>query len=160
MEPNKTNENIGGYNLANLLNTSIGSYNKNKVVTLSFKIHDIIHIDNTEIMKLIFFNGITVRLMKYANDDNNPVATFDLIDEEKKEILTKSDKEYIGGLGLADTFFKMNYITQWEIPTFTTLCRSFVLGDVETIKDLISHHHLKFSKESEWHLKNELGIDT
>lgn len=154
-----TNQKVGGYGIANLLNNNTFITKKNHIVNLSFKLKNLIVYEDTEIMLLEFFNGIIVRVMKYDNDDSQPVATFDLVNDETKEILMKADKEYIGGLGIADIFFRMKYITQWEIPVLTKLCRGFVLGDVDVIKLLIKDYHLRISKESEWYLKNTLGLD-
>ena len=154
-----TDQKMGGYGIGNLLNNELFVTSKSKVVTLSFEIQDIAEIDGNEILKLKFFNGLTVRIMKYENEENQSVATFDIVDEEKKEIITRGNKEYIRGLGISELFYGMNMITQWEIPVLTHLCLGFIHGDAEIIKDLIKNYHLKFSKKAEWYLKMKLGIE-
>jgi hypothetical protein len=154
-----TDQKVGGFGVGNLLNNTSFISSKSKVVTLSFDIRDIVEIDDSEILKLNFSNGFTVRIMKYDNELNQAVATFDIVDEEKREIITKSNKEYIRGLGISDTFYGMNMITQWEIPILTKLCLGFVHGDVEAIKDLIKNYHVKIDKKAEWNLRMKLGLD-
>lgn len=150
---------VGGYGVTNLIDSDIFLSKNDKVVNLSFEIKDIVEIDKSEILKLLFFNGLTVRIMKYENEKNQSVATFDVIDEKKKEIVAKSNKEFVRGLGISEFFYSVNMITQWEILVLTRLCLGFIHGDTDILKDLIKNHHLKFSKESEWYLKMKLGVE-
>jgi len=145
------NKNIIGFDLNNL-------FDNKKTPSLSFIIKDIEVLDNNEILKLLFFNGLVVRIMKFKKHNNKACATFDIVDDEKKVILLKTDKVFIGGLGIAEIFYKMNYITQWEIPIMIMLCRGFVFGDVDVIKNLIKNYYLKISKENEWRLKDKIGF--
>ena len=66
--------------------------------------------------------------MKYTNDNAQSVAVFDLVDDNKKEIILKTNTEYVGGLGIADIFLRLGYITQWEIPVLIKLLRGFIFG--------------------------------
>ncbi len=150
---------VAGYGIGNLL--SDGNFiATHKNPTLSFRIYDILMIDSDEIMKLEFpkIKNAIVRLMKYTNDESQPVAVFDIINTETKQIVLTSDKEYIGGLGLEHFFYEAEMITQWEIPILSKLCRSFVMGDIETIKLLMNEYYLKFSDDNAVKLKNSLGI--
>lgn len=153
---------VGGYDISDLLGSDVFMSPKIRTPKLSFEIKDIININGSEILKITmtkFGSGtLTVRVMKYRNDDGKPAATFDVVDEEKKEIIIKADKEYIGGLGMEKFFFQYGMINQWEIPIFLKLCRGFVLGDQEIFRILVQEYNLKFSKDAEWNLKNRLGI--
>lgn len=152
-------EKMGGYSVGNLLSPDLFITAKRNV-TLSFCLHDIEVIDGQEIMKISFprTKNILLRVMKYMNDDDQPVAVFDVVDIDTKKIVISGGNEFIGGLGIEHVLFKANAITQWEIPVFSKLCRSFVLGDVETIKLLITDYYLKFSDKNAVKLKNSLGI--
>lgn len=151
-DTSKTNS-IIGFDLNNLLS------NKNKKTPkLSFIIKDIEEHIESEILKLLFFNNYVVRIMKFNDREGKACATFDIVDEEKKVILIKTEKIFVGGLGIAEIFYKMNYITQWEIPIMIMLCRGFVFGDVDTIQNLMKNYYLKISKENEWKLKDKLGL--
>lgn len=143
---------IIGFDLNNLFS------NKKKNISLSFKIKDIDDSNDMEVLKLEFFNDLVVRIMKFNNNEGKASATFDIVDDEKKEILIKTNKIFVGGLGIAELFYKLNYITQWEIPIIIRLCRGFVFGDLDSIKDLIENYYLKISKQNEWKLKDKLGL--
>ena len=75
--------------------------------------------------------------MKYENEKEQPVAIFDIVHEGKKIIIAKIDEEFIRGIGIAEFFYKLNMITQWEIPILTKLCIGFVHGDPDIFKLLI-----------------------
>ena len=109
-------------------------------------------------LKLVFINNMLVRIIKYTDKDGHPVATFDVVNEAKKTIILNTRKEFIGGLGIAEIFYKIKYITQWEIPILLKLCRGFVMGDTDVIHNLITNFYLKISEENVWHLKNKLGL--
>jgi len=155
---NPMNNKVGGYDVANLFSGNTFFSNKNKVPTFSFKIQDIAEIQGDEILKLKFSNTALVRVMKYANENNQPIAIFDIVDEEKKQIVVNTDKEFIGGLGISPILYEMNFITQWEIPILEKLFRAFVLGDPEALRVLIKDYHVEISSESEWRLRHKLGL--
>lgn len=150
---------VGGYQVNNLLSSNL-FMTRNKNIILSFEINDIVSVDGEEIMKLAFprLPGIVVRVMKYMNEELQPVAIFDVVNLQTKEVLLTHDKEFIGGAGIEHLFYQSEMITQWEIPILLKLCRAFVLGDVETIEHLIKDYYLKFSDESAVRLTNKLGI--
>lgn len=154
-----SNQKVGGYQVGNLL-SSDQFLTQNKVPRLSFDIFDITTVENKEILKLKFpkIKNLMVRFMKYNNADGYPTLVFDMVDTEKKTIVLDADKEFIGGIGTGGIFFDMNIITQWEISIFEKLCRSFLLGDIETIKTLMTDYYLKFSDENAVKLRNSLGI--
>lgn len=154
----KETRTVGGYDLNNLLNSKTFFAEKDKSPRLSFRLHDIVMINDSEILKIKLSNGIVVRMMKFKNAESFPCATFDLVNEETKEIISKSDKVFVGGLGIADLFFKKHWITQWEVPIMIKLCRGFVLGDKEIFRILITDYNLKISKDADWYLRNELGL--
>lgn len=155
----KTDQKIVGFDLVNLLEKNTFISRRLNIVNLSFEINDIVSIAGNEIMKVRFHQqGIIMRMMKYKDSDDRPVATFDLVDESSKSIKFVSDGEFIGGIGMEEFFYQTDMITQWEIPIFLKMCRGFVLGDVETFQNLVENYHLKFSRENAWHLKNILGI--
>jgi hypothetical protein len=85
---------------------------------------------------------------------------FDLVDEDKKEIVLASSKEFVSAFGMDDYFFKTGLITQWEIPVFNQLCRGFIFGDSESFLNLVNVYNLKFQKDVEWKLKILLGISS
>lgn len=149
---------VGGFDTNNILNNDI-FIKKSTKFNLSFKLQNIEIIDGFEIMKLIFSNNIIARIMKYTNDNSQAVAIFDLVDDNKKEIILKTNTEYIGGLGIADIFLRLGYITQWEIPVLIKLLRGFIFGDIDIFKKMITKYNLKISKDAEWYLKSELGLD-
>ena len=158
MADNNINSKIGGFDLANLFGGAPFISSKSKSTTLSFEINDIIEHNGGEILKLLFFNDLTARLIKYNNAKGMPCVSFDIVDESTKDILLKTDKDFIGGLGIAAAFYELNFITQWEIPLLERLCRSFVLGDIETIRDLVMTKHLRISRDAEWRLRLKLGL--
>jgi len=147
---------FGVYNLLNQDNAFIPI--SSRVVTLSFELNDIEEIDGTEILKLLFFNGLTVRIMKYFNDKEQAVAIFDIVEENKKILVAKIDREFVRGIGIAEIFYDLKMITQWEIPILLKLCVGFVHGDIDTYRTLIKEYHLKISKNSEWYLRMKLGL--
>lgn len=40
-----------------------------------------------------------------------------------EEIILKTNTEYVGGLGIADIFLRLGYITQWGFPVLIKLLR-------------------------------------
>lgn len=155
-----TDQKVGGYNVGNIFDNNLFITKKRKVINLSFEINDIVETqNNSEILKLLFFNSFTVRIMKFQNSKGSPSSTFDIVDELNKIILLKTEREFIGGLGIAELFYKMDFLTQWEVPIFAKLCRAFVLGDPEAIRNLMKDYHVKISKNTEWNLKIKLGLD-
>lgn len=146
-----------GFDLNNLFDR--GAFSKKNTVKLSFLINNIEMINDTEILKIGMIDNKMIRLIKFNDEEDRPSSSFDLIDESKKQIILKTDRSFVGGLGIAEIFYELNYITQWEIPIFIKLCRAFVLGDIETIRLLVTNFNLQFSNENKWYLKDKLGIE-
>jgi len=160
-----TNENLGayqkvaGYSTNNLFNNNVFITRQiSKKTSLSFKIYDIEITNSMEILKISFNNDLVARLMKFTDEHDRACATFDLVDESKKIILLKTTKIFIGAIGISDIFYAMNYITQWEIPIFTKLCRGFIFGDKDCIRGLITKYNLKIEDKNEYRLKDHLGL--
>jgi len=158
----KSNQRVGGYDVVNFFDDTVFMSKRNKKPELSFIIKDIVVVDGNEILKLLFLkkNGLVARIMKYTNEDQKPCMVFDLVDEDKKEIVLASSKEFVSAFGMDDYFFKTGLITQWEIPVFNQLCRGFIFGDSESFLNLVNVYNLKFQKDVEWKLKILLGISS
>ncbi len=159
MEQDKfiTNQQVGGADIANLLSNHTFITQKNKQPSLSFSLNNILNIKGDEILKIELNNTLIIRLMKDTYE-SIPVITFDIVDDEKKEIIIKSDKLFSGGIGIAELLFKHKFITQWEIPIFTKITRCFLFGDKDELRKIIEKYNLKINQDAWWHLKNELGI--
>lgn len=159
MEQDKfnTNQQVGGADIANLLSNNNFITQKNKQPTLSFSLNNILTINGSEILKLELSNTLIIRLMKDLYE-STPVITFDIVDDKKKEIVIKSDAFFSGGIGISELLFKYKFITQWEIPIFTKICRCFLFGDIDELRKIIEKYNLKINQDAWWHLKNELGI--
>jgi|688.fasta_scaffold291333_3 hypothetical protein len=148
-----------GYDIGNL-STQNKSFIKSKTKNpLSFKIKDIETVGNSsEILKVLFSNGLVARIIKFTDKENRASSSFDIVDELKKEILVNTDKSFTGGTGIAESLFKINFISQWEVPIFTKLCRGFILGDPESIKKLMFDYNLKITEDTEWKIKEIIGV--
>ena len=88
MEQDKFNnpQQVGGADIANLLNNTNFISQKNKQPRLTFSLNNIVKINSSEILKLEFSNKKIIRLMK-SLDGLTPVISFDIVDDEKKEII-------------------------------------------------------------------------
>lgn len=145
---------IGGYNSQNFSSNIFIS--SNNTPTLSFKIFDIVVYGEKEILKIIFNNNLIMRLLKF---DENGIAssTFDIVNEETKSIILKTDKHFNGGIGIAENFFDLKIISQWEVPILELICRGFVLGDKSAIKNIIKKYGLKIADQNLYKVKDQLG---
>lgn len=153
------NQKVAGYTVNNLTDGNIFITKKiSNISNLSFKLYDIEMKNGSEIMKIVFKNGAVIRVIKFMDEAERASAVFDIVDEINKIIVMKSQKTYVGGIGIADMLYGLNFITQWEIPILTILCRGFVLGDRESIRNLIKLYSLKIEMNNEYRLKEYLGI--
>lgn len=156
---NKKNESfkIGGYNTAKLSEDNFFA-SKTKEAKLSFKLIDIVEINNSEIMKfkLNRINKVA-RIMKFFDEETKqPTLMFDIVDEEKKEISLKSNKMFYYASGLGSFFASHDFITQWEVAPFEKICRAFLLGDKHNFLELIDEFNLKMTISAEHYIKHEL----
>lgn len=154
---NDMSQKVGGIDIANLLTNTSFISKKNNQPKLSFALNNIITIDGSEILKIELQNKNIVRLMKVL-ENNVPSITFDIVDDVKKEIVIKSNKLFSGAIGVSELLFTHGFITQWEIPIFTKICRCYLFGDTDTLRDLIEKYNLKINQDAWWHLKTTLGI--
>ena len=147
-----------GYDVNNFSNTMFLTQ-KSKAWDLSFKIFDIVETGEYEIMVLLLYNGLHVRLSKFNDENGMASSTFDIVDEQKKKIIMNTDMEFVSGVGIAESFFDMNIITQWEIPILMKLCRAYILGDKYAIHELIKNYNLKIATTHEHKVKDILKVE-
>ncbi len=151
-----TDSNIGGYNLRNMADSAIFVSDK-KTIKMSYRIHDIDFVGDTEIMKLKLSNGSICRIMKFLDPKSKqPSLMFDVVDDIKKEIISKSPQIYYNGIGLSGTLVDNQLIGQWEIVPTDKISRAFLYGDKNTLLDSLEEFNIKLSKSADWHIRNEM----
>lgn len=148
---------IGGYSVGNLTDKNIFFADEKNKIKLSFNIHDIAIIENSEILKLKLGNNLICRILKFTVEESNVSAlTFDLVDESKKSIEFKADKLFYNAMGLGLFLFEFKQITQWEITVIDLLCRAFIFGDQTAFLNTINTFNVKLSQSADWFIKNKL----
>ena len=156
MESNKTS--AKGYSVQPLSENKIIFTPINNKPKPSFRIEEITNVSGSEIMKLLLGNVLICRIMKYEENDEfkTPMVTFDLVDMEKKSIISKSTKGFPNGVGIGAFLFEHNQISQWEIIVLDLLSRAFLFGDQTDFKKTLKQFNIKVSEQVDWFIKNQL----
>jgi hypothetical protein len=148
---------IGGYTPIDFSSPAFFAKKENKP-HLSFKLVDIVNINGKEILKfhLKLIDKIC-RIMRYKDEKTGrPSVIFDIVDEEKKEIIFKSNKGFLMASQIGAYMVELGFINQWEIPPFELLTRAFLLGDKDTFLELANKYNLKMSLKAKNYIEFEL----
>jgi len=148
MESNKIQ--IGGYDTHNLSDNSVFFASKQKKSKISFIIHNIVIINDSEIFKILLKNKFIIRIMKFKDEETQqPSLVIDFVDTISNQIKFKPDKIFYNGVGVGGFLFELNYISQWEIPIVDKLLRSFVIGSKEDFLEVINTYNLFLNSETQ-----------
>ena len=147
----------GGYNIQNMNDPSSIFVSDKKTVNMSYRIHDINMINEFEIMKLKLKDGNICRIMKFVDKESGqPSLMIDIVNEERKEIIFKSEEIFYNAVGLGGTLVKNELIGQWEIVPTDVICRSFLFGDKNSLLQALDDYNIKISRSADWHIRNEM----
>ena len=114
----------------------------------SFILHNIIPVNNDEILMLdLFESNVYIRFMRHTYN-NVGCVTFDIIDKNTKEkIYVNTEKIFPSGQQIGGWLFEHNYISQWEIMIFNILLRLFAVGANKDFIGYIEENKMKMTKE-------------
>ena len=150
-------EKLEGFELHNMIDPSTIFASTSKSPKMSYRIHDLTNINGSELLKLKLQDGTICRIMKYIDDNTKtPALTFDIVDEVKKEIISKANAHFFNGVGLSIVLLDNNLITQWEIVPTDKICRAFIFGDKNTFLSALEEFNIKLSQSADWYIRNAL----
>ena len=156
MNPNS--EKYGGFDVGEINKKEALFVSDKRTAKMSYRIHDLDYIGGSEILKLsLKDNGNICRIMKFVDSvSEQPALMFDIVNDERKEIVFKSKGIYYNAMGISAVLAINNLITQWEVVPTDLICRSFLFGDRNTFLDTIEKYNIKISRGADWHIRNEL----
>ncbi|RLC46962.1 MAG: hypothetical protein DRH57_04985 [Candidatus Cloacimonadota bacterium] len=150
-------QNVGGLDLKNLSDSSSIFVSDKKSIKMSYRLHDLLVVDGFELMKLKLKSSLVCRIGKYIDEESGqPTLRIDLVDEEKKEIVYTTNEKFYNGIGLSAFLVTYGLIGQWEIVPTDKLCRSYLLGDKNSLLETLDTYNIKISKSADWHIRNEM----
>jgi hypothetical protein len=148
---------IGGFDLKKLSDPSAIFVSDKKIAKLSFRIHDIDFSNNDEILKLKLKNENICRIMKFIDTTTNqPSLMFDIVNDTKKIIISKSNEIFYNGHGLGGALVINQIVGQWEVVPIDKLCRAFLFGDKNSLFEILDEYNIKISREADWYIRNEM----
>lgn len=148
---------LGGYDIKNMSDPSVIFVSKDKIAKMSYRLHDIEIINGSEILKLKLRTGLICRIMKFVDEaSNQPSLMIDIVNEENKTIVYKTDEIYYNGMGVGGSLVINELIGQWEIVPTDNLCRSFLFGDKLFLLKTLDEYNIKISRSADWYIRNEM----
>ena len=150
-------QNIDGLDFKKLSDSSSIFVSDKKTINMSYRLHDLVVINGSELMKLKLKSKLVCRINKFVDEESGqPSLQFDLVDEEKKEIVYTVAEKFYNGIGLSGFLVTYGLIGQWEIVPTDKLCRSFLFGDKNSLLETLDTYNIKVSKSADWHIRNEM----